>query len=350
MVCGDRAAPARRHLHPASRAATTVAKQGEQAPFSDPMSIVETILPLFALVLLGFVAIRSGYVSSDHIAPVGDFVVKIALPALIFDALTGAPLGDAINWSFVLGYGGASLLVFAFGLAAALAALRMPLSQAGMIGLGMSGSNSGFMGYPIALSVIGAPAAPILAQCMLVENLLIIPFAVALAETAGTGGDRGPARALARAAGQVARNPIVVALCAALVVAAVGIPIPSPASKAIDMLAGIAAPVALFVVGGTVASLPLAGMYRHVGLVVAGKLLVHPLAVLAALANMPGIDPTTLTGGMIFASAPMLSVFPLLGQRAGLRMLTATALLVATVASFVTITLVLTLLGGPLGI
>ncbi len=46
----------------------------------------------------------------------------------------------------------------------------------------MSASNSGFIGYPVAAMVLGSPAAMFLALNMLIENLLIIPLALTLAE------------------------------------------------------------------------------------------------------------------------------------------------------------------------
>ncbi|WP_274425468.1 AEC family transporter [Chelativorans sp. YIM 93263] len=308
------------------------------------MSILATILPLFTLIALGFISIKSGYVAAEQIRPVGEFVLKIALPALIFNALTEVPLGEAVDWRFVLGFGAASLGVFVTGMFAAVSLSRAPLGEAGMMGLGMSASNSGFMGYPIALSVIGSTAAPMLAQCMLIENLLMIPLAIAIVEITRAEKGSGMAHAIATSLGQVGRNPILIALCAALLVSALGIPVPGFISRSIEMLAGIASPIALFVIGGTVASLPMAGLYRRISLIVFGKLVLHPLAVFLVLSAIPEINPVTLASGVIFASVPMLSIFPLLGQRAGIQMLSASALLAATAVSFATITLTLMIL------
>ena len=81
-----------------------------------------------------------------------------------------------------------------------------------------------------------------------------------------------------------------------------------------------------------------------------GKLVVHPLAVFAALMAMPGLDPVLIAGGVIFASVPMMSIYPLLGARFGLAGLSAAALLSATVLSCLSITAAILLLerGGLL--
>lgn len=53
---------------------------------------------------------------------------------------------------------------------------RQGVSRSAIMALGVSVSNSGFVGYPIALTVLGEQAAVALALGMLVENLLMIPW------------------------------------------------------------------------------------------------------------------------------------------------------------------------------
>ena len=299
------------------------------------MALLATILPLFALIALGFGAVRTGYVDPGHTRPLGDFVMKIALPALIFDAVTGLPAGESLNWRFIGAYAAGSLVAFGAGLWIARHVMRFDMAAGAMVGLGMAGSNSGFMGYPIALGVIGAGAAPLLAQAMVVENVLMIPLALALSARAGRTGRAAALQALRG----VFSNPIILALLAGLVFSIIGVRLPEVLETAVGMLAGVAPPIALFVLGATVAQLPMAGVRANAGVIVAGKLVLHPLAVLATLWLTPGIDGWLLLGGTIFAAAPMMSVYPLFGARGGIEMLSATALLIAVIASFATMSL-----------
>ncbi|MCA8878547.1 MAG: AEC family transporter [Rhodobacteraceae bacterium] len=303
------------------------------------------LLPLFAIILLGAVAARTGYVPAQTIAPISAFVVRIALPALIFGAVTSAPLGEAINPGFLSGYAAASLAVLTAGIAAGRLVFGLPVAQAAVLGLGMANSNSGFMGYPIALTLIGGAAAPMLAQCMIVENILIIPLAMILIDTGGRGAGAGRVMAILAVA---LRSPIIVAVVAGLVVSASGLGLPSAVADAVAMLSRIAAPIALFVVGATVATAPLGGMAGPLAAVAAGKLVLHPIAVFAALSLMPGVDPTTLAGGVVFAAVPMLSIFPLLAQRAGMGVVAASALLATTLLSFATLSVAVLPMIAPL--
>jgi malonate transporter and related proteins len=303
--------------------------------------ILVTLLPVFALMALGFSAVRGRFLDADDIRSLGRFVVGVALPALIFGAVAGAPLDATITPAFLLAYGGASLGVFAFGFwRARLAGAEAPPLQ----GLGMSFSNSGFIALPIGLTVLGDGAVRVLAQTMIVENLLILPLALALAEWDGRAGG-GTRAALAGVARDLARNPILIGLMAGLVFAATGLPLPRVLAEVVRLLSGVA-PVALFVVGGMVAATEPGRPTVSVGWIVGGKLLLHPAAVLGALLLAPEVDPLLVAGGILFASVPMLSIYPILGQRYGADRLTATAMVVATVASLATLAAVLAGLGA----
>jgi len=79
------------------------------------------------------------------------------------------------------------------------------------------------------------------------------------------------------------------------------------------------------------------------------KLLLHPLAVFAMLWLLPPIDPPLRMAAVIYASMPMLSIYPILAQRYHYEGFCAAALLVATLLSFVTVSIVLWLMTSVLG-
>ena len=80
------------------------------------------------------------------------------------------------------------------------------------------------------------------------------------------------------------------------------------------------------------------------GQIVIGKLLIHPLAILAAFLLIPDIEPIYFAGALLFAASPMISIYPLFGQRYGLGGVSATAMLVGTIASFFTLSLIIWLM------
>lgn len=305
------------------------------------LEILSLTLPIYLLMALGFGAVRTGWVSPGQVTALGQVVLKLCLPALIFTAVLRSGDSGALNGGFMAAYLGASLLVLVVGARVVRLAFGQPPALSWILGLGMANANSAFMGYPVAALVFGpGVAGTVLAWAMIVENMVLIPAAMVLAD--GAGGRRGsPLRTLARVALGLAANPLVWGIVAALALLAAGLHPPEPVSRALAMLSAVAPGAALLVVGGTVAAAPLRGQGGPVAAVTLGKLVAHPAAVFAALWLVPGLDAETRAVGTVFAAAPMLTIFPILAQRHGGATLAASALVTATACSFATVNLLL---------
>jgi malonate transporter and related proteins len=185
-------------------------------------------------------------------------------------------------------------------------------------------------------------------MCMVVESLLKIPLTLVMADSGNAGGGKWY-RILMQSLGQLARNPVILAIVAGFGVALLAIPISGPLASTINMLALSSAAVSLFVIGGSLVGLRVKGLRRDVSAIALGKLLLHPLAVGLMVWLVPPADATLRAAAVVFASVPMLSIYPILAQKYGFEGFCAAALLLATVLSFVTISVILWLLGSVLG-
>ncbi len=298
---------------------------------------------------MGFLAGHFGVFSKMDIRVLGTYVAKFALPALIFTALSQRPVNDILNGRYVLDYAVGSLAVMLIAFAWGWWRQGKSFTLSALCGLGMSSSNSGFVGYPIAVQVIGpASAAVALAMCMVVENLLIIPLTLVMADSGDAGGGKWY-RILMQSLGQLVRNPVILAIVAGFGVALLAIPISGPLASTINMLAMSSMAVSLFVIGGSLVGLHVKGLRRDVSAIALGKLLLHPLAVGLMVWLVPPGDATLRAAAVVFAGVPMLSIYPILAQKYGFEGFCAAALLLATVLSFVTISVILWLLGSILG-
>lgn len=306
--------------------------------------LLSITLPIFLLIGLGYAAVRLGAVDRPFIDGLGLFVLNFALPALVLHALLSQDLRATFSLSYLIAYAGGSLAVF-LGVMAAFALLyRRGLTHSAIAALGGSSSNSGFVGFPIASLAVGAPALTALPLAMLVENVLIIPLALALAQAGAGSGERGWA-VLRRSLVRLARMPLILAILLGTLLSALGVSLPAPLATAIGMGADASIACALFVVGGTLAGLKVAAVAADLPLILVGKLVLHPLAVGVGFALLGNVPPWLALAGILLASAPMLTVYPIFGQQFGLQGLCAAALVAATVASFLTITVVLGLAG-----
>lgn len=299
--------------------------------------------PIFVVIAIGYAAVRLGLFAKADTRVLGGFVINIALPAVLFKALSQRAFGEVMNLTYLAAYAVGSVLAFGVGVAVVRGLRRQALSKAAMVGMGMAMSNSAFIGFPVALQLFGQVAAVGLALAMIVENLILLPLVIALAESAGGDGAR-LGRVVAQTFGRLLKNPIVIAILAGFAASIVGLHPPLVVAKAIEMLALASAPVALFAIGGSLVGQKVGGMVADLGLIAAGKLVLHPLAVLAMFWLLPPLDPVLRMVGVLIASAPMLTIYPIFGQKYGQEGMCAPALVATTIASFVTLSVVVAML------
>jgi predicted permease len=301
--------------------------------------------PIYLCIALGYLSTRFGLFARTDMRVFGTFVINLALPALLFNALAQRKVGEILNGSYLLVYALGALVAAGLGLLWARRAARQDLTTSVYYAMGTACPNSGFVGYPIALLVLGPVAGVMLGLNMIVENLFIIPLLLVLAEI-GAGGSAGWKQALRAALANQLRNPLVLGLLAGFVVSLLEWQLPAPVSRTVTLFAQASAALSLFVIGGSLAGLQIKGMRRQVAQIATGKLLLHPLATIAVLlllelAGMPPMDPQLRVGVVLTAACPMMGIFPILAQKHGHDGLAAAALLGTTIASFFSISLLL---------
>jgi predicted permease len=311
------------------------------------MNILSITGPIYLVILGGFLSVRLGLFEKRDTRALGTFVANFCVPALLFRTLGSRDIDEVLDLRYMLAYACGSLTVL-LGTYFGMRRLRGAVSaKAALLGLGMSSSNSAYIGFPIASQLLGPAAAAGLALVMLVENVLMVPLALALAE--GSEGGRRSWRDALAPLRRLARNPMILAIVAGFSVALLDLEVPDVLARTVQLVAAAASPTSLFVIGGTLVGLRLRGVRREVALITFGKLVLHPLAVLLFLELLRPSDASLRTAAVIYAMVPMLSIYPILAQKYHLEELAAAALLVTTVAAFGSISLWLWVLHALLG-
>lgn len=301
--------------------------------------------PIYIAIALGFITTRIGLFTRADMQVLSRFVINLALPALLFNALSQRRISEIFNASYLLVYTAGSLLVVGLGWWWARRAAGQSRTTSAYYAMGMSCSNSGFVGYPIALLTLGPSAAVLLGLNMIVENLFMIPLLLALAES-GEGQAGRWHQVLAQSFAKLLRNPMVLGLLAGFACSLMDWQLPAPVARTVTLFAQASSALSLFVIGGSLVGLQIQGMRRQVAQIAAGKLLLHPLAVFVLLllleqAGLPPLDPQMRVGAVLFAACPMMSIYPILAHKHGREGLAAAALLATTVASFLSISVLL---------
>lgn len=309
------------------------------------LQIFQITAPIFLLIGLGYAAAMSAVLSREQVRGIGTFVITFAMPALLIKTLGTSPIQQTMIPGYLIAYTLGSFVTFVTAFCVSRWLRRDDLTGSAINAMGMSVSNSGFIGYPLVAAAIGSPAVLGMAMGMLVENLLLIPLALVLAE-AGKQQGGGWLTVLRMTFARLLKNPVIIGIVLGLCVSLLGVEIPPLLLKPIDMLAGVSAPLALFVIGAGLFGMRARGVWVDAAWIASGKLIIHPLAVLCAFLLIPGVDPVMKAVGVLFACSPMMSIFPILGQRFGLEDRCSATLLVATVLSFFTISVALILINA----
>lgn len=309
----------------------------------DLFQVLAITAPIFIIIGFGFFASRWGLVNREQIRGIGTFVVTFAMPALMIKALSERPIAQVLDPGYLTAYAVASLIAFGIGMLVFRFYRKAELQNRAIAAMGMSCSNSAFIGFPIAYMAAGPSAAVALALGMLVENLLIIPLALALAE-AGLQKGGSIASVLLGTFKRLGKNPLIISIIVGLTLSVLNIRLPTAPLKVVEMLAQASAPAALFVIGGVLYGTKVRGQLNEIALIASGKLVMHPLLVGLMFLLLGSVEPSMMLAGLVFASAPMMSVYPILGQRFGFEGRCAAALVITTLTSFFTVSILLMLI------
>lgn len=306
--------------------------------------------PIYLCIALGYLATRGGLFDRADMRVFGKFVINLALPALLFNALSQRSVGEIFNGPYLAAYALGSLILLSAAVLWYRKVGREGMGRSAIMAMGMSCPNSGYVGYPVLLLTLGAPVAGVaLALNMVVENLVIIPILLALADMERHEAGHWRKLVLQTLQGLV-RNPLIIAIVAGFGVSALGIPMPSPVSRTVTLFAQASSALSLFVIGGSLVGLQLQGVRSAVAQIGIGKLLLHPLCLLAVMTWLVPIgDPQLKVALLLTGAMPIMGIYTILAQRQGHEGLASAALLVATMASFFTLSGLLWLLRHSAG-
>jgi len=290
-------------------------------------SILAVTVPFFAIVLCGWLAARGRLLPESAIPGLNAYVLYFALPCLLFRFGAGTPILELLNPAVLGVYLGSALLIVFFTVAVTLNK-RVTMQNAAFGALVAAFPNTGFMGVPLLVTLLGPAAAGPVICSVLADLFVTSSLCIALAQAAqspGGGAGGGARQAAGRALYGAVTNPLPWSIALGGLFSVTGMSLPGPLQVVVRMLGDSATPVALFTIG---AVLWRAGQHAHsrtlkrdyvpVALI---KLFVHPLLVFALAlaarelgAPLSSFQITVLT---LAAALPSASNVSLLAERYG---------------------------------
>ena len=311
------------------------------------LEILLVTFPFFALVLAGYVAARRRMLPLEAIPGLNGFVLFFALPCLLYRFGASTPLAQLLDASVFFTYLLCALVMVGFVVAVSMNR-RIGWNDAAFGALVAAFPNTGFMGVPLLVALLGAAAAGPAIVTIVVDMLITSSLCIALSRLDGAG-EHGFARAARNALKGVLVNPMPWAILLGTLASALGLVLPRPVAQTLGLLADAASPVALFTIGAVLARSQMitsSGAARPIPLrdfvpVALIKLILHPLLLLLVGAGaihlgVP-LDGFALTVLVLVAALPSASNVSMLAERFGAdNGRIARIILVSTAAAFLT--------------
>lgn len=308
------------------------------------IDILNLALPYFGLIFVGFACGRLKRLPDHGLAWMNFFLLYVSLPALFFRIMSKTPFEQLNNPPFVLATTAAT--ASAFLLSGVLGRLIGGLSirDATMAALAGGYGNIGYMGPGLALAVLGAQAAAPTALIFCFDSIFlfsIVPLSMALT----MGGQRALWRTIVHVVREIVLHPLIVAAYCGAAAAALHLELPVALDRMLQFLQNAAAPVALFVLGVTVALRPVGRVPWEIPALAAVKLVLHPLIVFGLLLLLGPFSKEWAETAVLMASLPpALNVFVIARQYDAWVEPASVAVLVGTFVSVVTLTTVMWLI------
>ncbi len=203
----------------------------------------DPILPVFAILALGFLLGRTGWMSVDDARIVNRFAMTILIPVVLFDLLANAPFASFSAAPIVI-YAGVQAVIFALGYQVARRAFGIGRGEAVILAYAGIFANNVFYALPIAVLIYGEGG--VLPITMIVVLDATVSFAGTMIALQSIEQGRASPRALVRI---FTRTPALLSIFAGIAWGLLALPVPTSVQTFLDFNGQAAAPVALFALG-----------------------------------------------------------------------------------------------------
>lgn len=268
------------------------------------MQVIATIIPIFVVIFLGWVARKRGFITPEFLEPANRLVYYLSIPALIFSSIAKASFHEQFDglvlfltlFVVTLVYTGTHFLA---------KVLKMSPARAGAFVQSAGHGNLGYIGLPIALYYMGqaglAKAGIICGFLMILQNLL----SVITLQLHATAARRMPGfRTLIK---KLLGNPVILGAMAGIAVSAMELPIPRVIQQSLDIIGGLAPPMALLLIGASL-SMQLMQAYLRPALgAVILKLIILPAGGLL-LFSLCHVRPDSYLPALILLCSPTATI------------------------------------------
>lgn len=307
---------------------------------------IEIVLPVFGMVLTGYIVGRTPLLSAEGIKGINNFVFYVAIPALLFRSMSTLEVPENVDGLIIPGFFIPAVGIFLAGLLVARWILKLDLDQAAIFGMGGTFGNNVLMGIPLILLAFGQEG--LLAHLFIISfhPLIMVTIPTLVIEihrsrdgTDGSGGPRGSVwKIVTKSLISLLKHPVIAGMLLGLAWGWADLGLWKPVETFVEMLKAAAGPAALFAVGATMTTFKVGEKIAHSIIMVAMKLLILPASVFVFCNIVFGVAPIWTAVATIGAAMPGgVNIYLLASAYDVYVARSTTAILISTAASVLTL-------------
>ncbi|NOE25398.1 AEC family transporter [Ruegeria sp. HKCCD6157] len=307
-------------------------------------SLIDVILPVFLVIGAGYTATRTGYFKEAHVDGLMKFTQGFAIPCLLFLAIAHLDLSASFDPRLLASFYSAAALCFTAGLFGARIIFGRDWEDCVAIGFCCLFSNSVLLGLPITERAYGPEN--------LTGNYAIIAFHSPFCYGVGItvmevvrNHDHGGVRMARSVLSAMFKNALILGIALGFLVNLSGLAIPAVVDEALALITRAALPGALFALGGVLVKYKPEGDLRTIAYVCCISLMLHP-SLVWVFGKSTGLPQDLFRSGVLNAAmAPGFNAYIFANMYGRAKRVAASAVLIGTASSILTVWLWLTLLG-----
>ncbi|KRA42016.1 AEC family transporter [Devosia sp. Root635] len=301
------------------------------------LAILIVIAPIFALMALGYSAVRLRLFPADGIKSLIAFVNNFATPCLLFHSLLTSDFRAAFNISIIGPYYLGALICFVLGIVVALKLFGNRPGEAVSVGFSGMFTNTVLVGLPIMTRAYGADSLPVTLSIIGLHGAILLTVGMVTMELMRRDG-QALGKTLLTAGKRVGSNPLIWGIAAGMAGYFSGLKLIEPAEAFFTMMSQAVVPAALFGIGGALNEFKLSDNWKQALVAAIIKLIVHPAIAYVLMIWVLHVPMEVARYGILLSAMPAgvnVYVFATYYNR-GVSV-AANAILIATIASAVTI-------------
>jgi len=310
------------------------------------LSVLNVVIPIFAIIAVGYLAVRLRLYPAEGVKGLVAFVNNFATPCLLFEAMLTSDFSSTFNPAVIVPFYVGSLTSLLVGSIIAVRWFRVRPGEGVASGFSAMFTNTVLIGIPVIQRAYGSDAMPTAFSIIAFHAPMLITIGMLVMELVRR--DGAPLhKALLVALVRILQNPLLWGVALGLAGNRFGLKLPEAGTAFVTTMAAAVVPAALFGLGGALNEYRVSESWLQASVMTLFKLIIHPLIAYVLMIHVLRVPLEVARYGIVLAAMPAginAYVFATYYER-GVNVATNTVL-ISTVLSVLTITAWLYFLGA----